>query len=235
MKTTIIVHPKYEYLRSFIEQLPACFLQSGEYIHNGRNQIKKFQIHEVTVNVKRYRIPILINRFIYNTLRKTKAQRAYEYALRLGEKGVNTPEPIAYIIQEKGGALYYSYFISIQVPYSRRCYEFKDAPINDIAPIIKALAHYTAHLHNLGVYHQDYSPGNILFDEINGKWEFCLVDINRMQFGKVSIKNGCKSFARLWGSTEMFQLLAREYALARHFNEEECVKLVLQYRKKTTV
>lgn len=232
MQTTIIINPHYEHLRQFIEQLPDHFLQTGEYIHKGRNQIKKFNIDNLTVNVKRYRIPFFVNRIIYNNFRPTKAKRAYEYALRLRNLNINTPEPVAYITRTKCGILEFCYFISIQVSYPRRCYEFGDAPLQSIAPVIKALARYTAHLHDLEIYHRDYSPGNILFDEINGKWEFCIVDINRMGFGKVDIKDGCKNFARLWGNTDMFRLLAQEYAIARHFDPNECVRLVLKYRNE---
>lgn len=231
MKTTITIHPKYEYLRQFIEQLPNNFSTSGEFIHDGRNQIKKFTTHDITVNVKRYRIPFFVNRFIYNTFRPTKASRAYEYALKLRSMDINTPEPVAYITQTNCGILEFSYFISIQVAYPRRCYEFKDAPLDTIAPIVKALAQYAARLHELGVYHKDFSPGNILFDEINGQWEFCIVDINRMEFVEVSMKKGCKNFARLWGQDDMFRLLAQEYGVARHFDPDECVRLVLKYKQ----
>ncbi|MEG0794980.1 MAG: lipopolysaccharide kinase InaA family protein [Odoribacter sp.] len=231
MHTTIIIHPKYEYLRRFIEQLPDDFLQSGEYIHDGRNKIKKFVTQGLTVNVKRYRIPFFLNRLVYNRFRPTKAERAYEYALKLRGMNVNTPEPIAYIVRSCGGMLEYCYFISVQVAYPRRCYEFKDASLPAVSSVVTALAQYTAHLHHLGVYHKDYSPGNILFDEINGQWEFCLVDINRMEFRKVNMVKGCRNFARLWGSEDMFRLLAQEYGLARHFDQNECVRLVLKYRK----
>ena len=44
--------------------------------------------------------------------------------------------------------------------------------------------------------HRDYSPGNILFDKIDGEYHFMLVDINRMSFGKISIDMGCANFAR---------------------------------------
>ena len=86
MSKQIIIHPKYSFLHSFIEHLPEVFLTEGEYIHDGRNKIKVFEINGLRINVKRYRIPLLINRFIYLYFRKTKAERAYEYALILQNK-----------------------------------------------------------------------------------------------------------------------------------------------------
>ena len=64
------------------------------------------------------------------------------------------------------------------------------------------------------------------------EYHFSLVDINRMHFGEVDIKKGCANFARLWGQTPFFILLGKEYARSRGMDEEECVRLILHYRKK---
>ena len=72
------------------------------------------------LNVKRYRVPHLINRVIYRFFRQPKAVRAYEYALRLVAKGFETPAPIAYILFRKKGFLEYSY-LSVCNPAIRHC------------------------------------------------------------------------------------------------------------------
>ncbi|MCM1030575.1 MAG: lipopolysaccharide kinase InaA family protein [Oscillibacter sp.] len=233
MNRQIVIHPDYSGLRDFITRLPDIFLHEGEYLHDGRNKIKIFDVCGLKVNVKRYRIPIFFNRFIYLYLRKTKAERAYEYALRLQKMGIHTPAPIAYIIEKKGMLLGYSYFISIQEDYSRRFYEFGDAELTEEhAMIWKEFGRYTARLHQQNVCHQDYSPGNILFDLKNGKPEFCIVDINRMYFGTVSFKKGCANFARLWGKPEMFRIIATAYAGERGWDVDKTCQEVLQARKK---
>ena len=43
---------------------------------------------------------------------------------------------------------------------------------------------------------------------------------------------GCANFARLWGQQPFFRILATEYAAARHFDAEVCIKWVLHYRQK---
>lgn len=197
------------------------------------DKIKIFDIGGLKVNVKRYRIPIVFNRFVYLYLRKTKAERAYEYALRLQKMGIHTPAPIAYIIEKKGMLLGYSYFVSIQVDCSRRFYEFGRAALTDERRmILKEFGCYTARLHQQNVCHQDYSPGNILFDLKNGMPEFCIVDINRMYFGPVSFKKGCANFARLWGSREMFCIMAAAYAEEHGWNVDRTCHEVLEARKK---
>ena len=82
----------------------------------------------VELNVKRYRIPLLINRVIYRFFRQPKAVRAYEYALRLVAKGFETPAPIAYILFRKKGFLEYSYFISLQSSY-KTLYKVGQRPV----------------------------------------------------------------------------------------------------------
>ncbi len=233
MSRQIVIHPDYSGLRDFITRLPEIFLHEGEYLHDGRNKIKIFDIGGLRINVKRYRIPIVFNRVVYLYLRKTKAERAYVYALRLQEMGICTPAPIAYIIEKKGMLLGYSYFVSIQVDYSRRFYEFGRAALTDEhVMILEEFGRYTAHLHQQNVCHQDYSPGNILFDLKNGRPEFCIVDINRMYFGTVSFKKGCANFARLWGGPEMFRIVATAYAEERGWDVDRTCHEVLEVRKK---
>ena len=69
-----------------------------------------------------------------------------------------------------------------------------------------AFARYTAALHQAGILHLDYSPGNILIhhNEIDG-YSFSLVDVNRMQLLTilivilyVAICVVCVHHKRLW-------------------------------------
>jgi hypothetical protein len=53
-----------------------------------------------------------------------------------------------------------------------------------------------------------------------------------MSFGEVSKEKGCANFARLWGKTNFFEILASEYAKTRGFDNEECIHLVLEARSK---
>ncbi|MDL2231411.1 lipopolysaccharide kinase InaA family protein [Porphyromonadaceae bacterium OttesenSCG-928-L07] len=232
MSVKTIINPAYNHLTSFIVNLPDSFEKEGHIIYNGRNEIRVIEKEGLKINVKRFGIPFFINRFVYAWLRVPKAQRAYEYALKLRSKGISTPEPIAYICTKKYGVLGMCYFVSIQVPHSRNFYEFGTPPIDGREDVIKDFALFTATLHQSEVYHKDYSPGNILFDFVDGKTEFCIVDINRMQFGPVDIKKGCANFARLWGQKPFFKLLAREYAQKRHADVQQCSEWVLKYRYK---
>jgi len=86
-------------------------------------------------------------------------------------------------------------------------------------------------VHEAGFLHADYSPGNILFRKGAQGIDFCLVDINRMHFGPVSVRSGCENFARLWGGDGMFFLLAKVYAEARGADEVQCTAWMLSARR----
>ncbi|WP_321333853.1 lipopolysaccharide kinase InaA family protein [uncultured Bacteroides sp.] len=227
----VIINPEFEYLREYIESIPKRFQFEGEQIYAGRNLIKVMPILEFNVNVKRYRVPKFFNRIVYSFFRNSKGWRAFNYPKLLLKKGFQTPIPIAYIEERQYGLIKHSYFISLQCPYKRNFYEFGDADIKNSSDVVIAFAQYTAHLHEAEILHRDYSPGNILFDKVDGQYQFSLVDINRMSFGKVSVKVGCANFARLWGQIPFFELLAKEYAAARGADEILCRKWVLSYRR----
>lgn len=232
MTTRITLNPQFEHLRPFIASLPETFSRSGETLHRGRNEIRLVEKEGFRLNIKEFRIPIFPNRIVYHLLRPTKAQRAYEYAFRLRDAGFNTPEPVAFVITRHRGLLGKCYFVSLQADYPRRFYEFGTEPLQGKENIVRDFGLFSARLHNAGVYHKDYSPGNILFDIQEGKTEFCLVDINRMKFGSVSLQKGCSNFSRLWGKEPFFRLLAEAYAQGRGFDPQTCIHEVLKYRRK---
>lgn len=227
-----LIHPDYEYLRPFIESLPDIFEKEGKVIYTGRNLIKVMQMGDLAINVKRYRKPSFFNRFVYSFIRLPKGLRAFNYPQKLLYLGFETPQPIAYIEERTCGLIGFSYFVSIQSDYTQNFYQFGDMSIDECHEVITEFAHYTARLHEAGIYHRDYSPGNILFDKKDGKYHFSLVDINRMSFGAVGLRKGCANFARLWGQTPLFILLADEYAAARNFDKNICRRLILKYRTR---
>ncbi len=229
----IQIAPEFERLRPYLENIEEHFA-SGRVIHSGRNEIRA-----VTppggpeLNVKRYRRPIWINRVAYTFLRKPKGVRAFEYPRVLIERGFETPAPVAYIERREGGLIAYSYFVSVQSALSRRFFEFGDATEQQFAPVMRPFARLTARLHEAGIIHRDYSPGNILFDsDGKGGWRFSLVDINRMQFRAVPFREGLYGFVRLWGQPEMFALLAEEYAKARGEDPDRARRDLLAYRER---
>lgn len=224
----LVINPTYEYLESWLKTLPECFEKEGEIIYDARNQIRIMHLSDgLCVNVKRYGIPVFLNRVVYTWFRAPKARRAYLYGMRLQGLQIPTPLPIAYILEYKNGLLWCSYLITLQSTLSRRFYEFGEGDVAGREHILTAFGQFTAQLHEAGVYHKDYSPGNILFDIMDGIPQFSIVDINRMHFGRVGMQKGCENFKRLWGNPDMMNLIAESYAKARHFDIQKTKNLIL--------
>ena len=233
-KMKIVLNDKYAHLRTFIESLPDIFDKEGESIFLARNEIRLYDEGGFTLNVKSYKVPILINRIAYTFFRPSKASRAYEHALTLLSKGFQTPDPVAYIETKKSGLLHRSFFISLHTPMDghMRLFNDEDASNAGKEDLIKAFAEFTARLHEADVLHCDYSPGNILREKVDemGNYNFSLVDINRMQFRPVSVEMGCKNFRRMRGNDEFFRLCATYYAKGRGADVEQCVEAFLRYK-----
>ena len=228
----MLINKKYQHLEKWLERLPEDFEQLGEVIYDKRNQLRVIEAPDGTlVNAKRYCKTHLVNRIVYSTgIRKPKGLRAFTYPSILLERGISTPEPIAYIEQRHCGLLGVSYFISVQSPLRHTLYEFGDAQEGTYEEMAGALGRFTAMMHEREVLHLDYSPGNILWDKDDTGYHFSVVDINRMRFGKVNMKDGCAALCRLWGPKRFIALIARSYAIARELDQDEAERLTMQAR-----
>ncbi len=235
----IVVSPKFEQLREFVTSVPVIFEQQGETIYRDRNWIKVFEVDGVRVNVKRYCVPkFFFNRVVYRHFREPKAVRAYGYALQLREMGIDTPEPIAYILDRGLCMLGYSYFISVQGDYRHdigdymvddECSE-RELSAEDEA-LLDKFGRYTATLHERNIYHKDYGNGNVLFNIVDGEPLFTLLDINRMDFSAVSLERGCDNFNRMRFTERGFRVVANAYAEVRGFDAEEVHEAMLRLRE----
>lgn len=231
----VVLAPEYEKYRHFVETVDEIFHSTGTTIYHERNEIKVFELDDhTTLNVKRFTEPNLLNRFVYASLRKPKAIRAYENALHLTSLGVDTPSPIGYVVYKTRCSIQHSYLVTLHSPLSRTMYEFGDSDLDGREPIVKAFARFAAELHQKGVYHKDFSPGNILFDQTEGgDYLFTLVDINRIAYREsISLEDRCRNFCRLWGREPFFMLLSEEYAAATGFETDKVKELVIKYHKK---
>ncbi len=231
----IRINDKYEYLREYIESIPDIFEREGEVVYEDRNLIKNLTAPDGTcLNVKRFCPPRGINKYVYSFgIRKPKGVRAYIYPERLLAKGVPTPIPVAYIEQRRCGILSYCYFISLRCPYEHRMFDVGDAPEGTYEELAVAFARFTADMHQKEVMHLDYSPGNILYRQnVDGSFEFSIVDINRMHFGKVGREQGLLNFKRLWGPKRFFIMMIEEYARVRGYDVAEAVEFTLAARAK---
>lgn len=232
-----LFHPRKVYvdagfctLTSYVKALPALFkYDSGTVIYKGRNELREMDWHGTKVVIKSFRVPNLINRIAYGVFRSSKAQRSFEYAEMLRREGIGSPAPVAYYTERNGLLFTRSYYVSLksECPYSYVNLMRGDFPGQE--EILRAIARTTAALHEKGYLHKDYSRGNILFRHTDKGVEVEIIDLNRIRFRTVNMEEGCRNFERLPGTPEMFAILADEYAKARGFDANECLKLILKY------
>jgi len=222
----MVINPSYHLLDSFIKNIPDLFEKEGRVIYNERNKLKVFNIQGYDIVVKRFRVPIFLNRIAYTFLRQSKAERSYKYAFRLQENGINTPDPIAYIEDKKKGLIHFSYYVCI---FEKESSHIRNQMLGKEAgeDFLNALAFFIAELHQKGILFLDLSPGNILFRQENDKPVFSLVDINRMSFlSTIPLEKRYKNFRRLSEKPTIVSYLAKEYAKACSLNEEEATKAI---------
>ena len=219
-------------VRKFIEDLPQDFDNLGEVIYKGRNIVKIVSVNGIQLNVKSFKVPNVVNRFVYGNIRQSKASRSFTYANILIDNHINTPDPVAYIEEGNGLNFGRSYYISIHEEFDGLMREFKWGKLEGREELLLQFARFTASMHQKGIMHIDYSPGNILYKKSDNEYSFYLVDLNRMYFGNISQEKGCRNFCRLWGSSEMLIFIATEYAKARGFDQTQCVDMVLKYHQQ---
>ena len=234
-----VVHPRkirvskeYRDVEYWVKSLSVRWKNGeGRIIHTRRNELRDMQLGGVDVVVKSFAIPNFINRIAYGFLRKSKAQRSFEYALKLNELGISSPFPIGYYTERCGLFFSRSYYISKKSHCRYTFYDvIENKNLENRELYLRLVGKMTARLHQEGIYPLDYSGGNILLDVVDGKPQFELVDLNRMSFGNIDLDRGCRGFERLNVEPEALTIMAKEYAKERGFDETKCIELIQKYR-----
>ncbi len=172
---------------------------SNKTLFKKRNIIKLIEYNNNQYVIKSFKIPHLLNKIVYNFFRDSKAKRSYENSVKLEQLNINTPKPIGYI--EFNSLLFFndSYYISEFFDYDfeiRAVFKNKEFPNRKI--ILKQFVQFTYNLHQKGVYHIDYSPGNVIIKKIDdNNFEFSIIDVNRMKFIEFDLDLRMKNFSKM--------------------------------------
>ncbi|MDR1331939.1 MAG: glycosyltransferase [Tannerella sp.] len=218
-----VLHPDYKRLEPFFLRLPSLFSAQGEVMFKGRNELRLFRQDGYELMVKSYRRPNVLNAVVYGFLRASKAERAYRHALRLLAEGIGTPAPVGFVTCRRWFLFAGSYSVTLRsaCPCTYRELFVRTFPRRD--EILEAIAYTTARMHEHGLLHRDYSAGNILFDDAPNVIPVEIIDLNRMSFGRVGMKKGCRNFDRLPATDDMIAVMGTCYARERGFDAETCI------------
>ena len=211
-----VVSPLFSAFDAKIQECILTFQTSGTLFGNGdRNTIKLFDLNGQSINIKSFKIPNLINKIAYRYFRKSKARRSFEYATTLLEKGIGTPQPIAYLENYNWLGLTSSFYVSEHLVTEltfRELVEIPEYPENEI--ILRQFTKFCFDLHEKGIEFLDHSPGNTLIKKVGDqKYAFYLVDLNRMNFHTtMDFDMRMKNLSRLTPKKEMIAIMSEEYA-----------------------
>lgn len=225
------LNPKYiSIFKDFLLNIKILFSQNTQSIHKARNEIKILEYADKNIVVKSFKVPHFINKIAYGFLRDSKAKKSYENSIKIIEF---VPEPIGYIEFKKFGLLFESYFVSKQFEYDFTIREpLLDHDFEDKEAIFEQFALFTYALHQKCILHLDYSPGNILIKKENNGYTFKIVDINRMQFRRLSLDDKLKNFSQLWAKDEDLKIMIKSYATLIGEDVAACIAKALYYSHK---
>jgi lipopolysaccharide kinase (Kdo/WaaP) family protein len=233
MKETLIVHPDYREKTFRLRDTINRFDEVGELVMEGeRNTLKKVKIEEEYFNIKKFKTPTFFQGLVYQFLRKSKARRSFEYAKKLLDAGLKTPFPVLYM-ERTAYRLKESYYISRHLDYD---FDFRVLNHNPNWPrrheILQQFTAFTFQLHEKGINFLDHSPGNTLIVEAGaGKYDFYLIDLNRMRFESMDFNKRMKNFRRMWLSKTMINIMAPVYGKLYGKNSEETHRLMTLYSR----
>jgi tRNA A-37 threonylcarbamoyl transferase component Bud32 len=232
MSYKLELSPLHVNFKNVLINIKTIFSSQTNTIHLARNELKIIELEGIRTVVKAYRIPNFLNQFIYANLRHTKAYKAFHNALKLQNLGIATPEGIGYIEFYDAFLLKESFFISKEFEY-----DFTIAHIRDDQPeykkeVLEAFAKFTYEIHKKGVWHVDYSGGNILIKKSENGYQFSLVDINRMKFLNIQGYKGLENFNKLWFNEEDLTVIAKTYARLAGLDEKKAIEDILLHDRR---
>jgi len=209
-----VIAPYFNKYQAKLDHFISEFDLTGEQFGKAaRNTIKLFDLNQAKVNVKAFKVPMIVNRIIYGNLRKSKARRSFEFAKRLASLGIKSPKPIAYYEFSTFGLFGKSYYVSEHLACDLTFRELTtDFNYPDHEIILRAFTRFTYNLHQSGVNFLDHSPGNTLIVKQDSGYDFYLVDLNRMEFKHISLEKRITNFAKLTTHKSLIEVMSDEYA-----------------------
>ena len=231
----VVINPMYIHLKEFVNSIDEKFDSEGELVYTKRNTVKRFFMSDGSkVIVKRYKHPNIVQQVGYTIYRPSKARRAFEFALRLKQLEIDTPEPIAYVEIRKWGVFTTGFFFAAE-NNDHSCKDLYDDSRSDLKPNEKRvlendLVEFIAICHDKGFMHGDTNLSNFLYHKEKNHYHFAVIDINRSKFLNVPpTKEQClDNLVRLTHEKKLLIRLVDRYALIRGWSQPACQEYVLK-------
>ncbi len=228
-----------EKFKELLINIQSYFSNETQSIHQARNTLKVISYERQEVVIKSFEVLSPLRRFFYTHFRDSKAKRSYLHARKLVALDIGTPSPIGYIEFFRNGKLYDSYYVAKKVDYDYTIREALNKPEGRFIAALESSAEFAAKLHNAGILHYDFSPGNLLITECDGEFHCELVDLNRMKFGPIDTLTGLNNLVRMMEQSSSREIFLRAYAKHRNLDPETSLKtlnkLADKYRSRRKI
>lgn len=242
----VVVDKKFEHLTDAIARLPQMMDEGkGEVVYDSRNRVVRFAVEGLSLMVKRFKRVNAVQQVVYTFFRKTKAERAFLFASEFLKRGIDTPQPVAYMEERHHGLFTTGYFVCLETPGTETSLllrEVQDYP-RDLA---EAVARQVVLMHSKGILHGDLNLSNFLVTSHHTKatggrvsgnphtshlspltpYSFTMIDTNRSHFcnGYPSDSDCLKNMVRLTHRRDLYEDLVRRYALLRGWDADETAR-----------
>ena len=223
----IVVDEKYQHLTDEIGRLPQRMDGGeGEVVYDSRNRVVRFAVDGMSLMVKRFKRVNAVQQVVYTFFRKTKAERAFLFATEFLKRGIDTPQPVAYMEKRHHGLFTTGYFVSLETSGTETSLllrEVQDYP-RDLA---EAVARQVVLMHSKGILHGDLNLSNFLVTSSpSALYHFTMIDTNRSHFcdGYPSDDECLKNMVRLTHRRDLYEDLVRRYALLRGWDADETAR-----------
>ena len=222
-----VVSEAYRQYADFIDRIPQLFAQGeGTVIYRQRNEVRRMEYQGKTFIVKCYKKVNPIQQVVYTFFRKTKAERAFLYAQKFRERGIETPHEIAFIETSAYGLFNVGYFISEECSWRSSALDLREVEVFD-RRLGRAVMEHIVLMHSRGILHGDLNLTNFLYQQRkdNG-YDFKMIDTNRSHFinGMPSDEQCLKNLVRITHRRDLYEFLIGQYAEIRKWNVEETIR-----------
>lgn len=198
-------------IRQELSGLPqAIAARADGVIYKGRNTLTRLTIADREVVAKAFPAPRTLLKRLQRVGRESKAVRAFDHAAHMQRLGIGTPEPLAAIKAEDGRTWYLC-------AWAEGCTTIRHLNKQtgpEIDRLCSEVGAFVGRMHQVGAYHFDNTPGNVLLRHDGDVATFLVVDCNRMRFGRIGAWAGLRSLVQLdWRGR-----LLDSYCAARGWN-----------------
>ena len=221
----VIYQPQYKRFHAWFDRIKSNEFNAGKVLQTGRNVVTELTLDDASVVVKSYKVPNFLQAFIYGYLRPSKASRSFYYSARLNALSITNPKAMAFSEYRWLGCLRNSYYVSEYWPHDYNLTTYFDSQnMDDEQPklskecqqLITELVNFTYSQHQAGVQHLDYNPSNILIRKKSGakncQFEFAIIDLNRMAFKPLNLKQRAKGLIHLSSVAVIRDQITQAYA-----------------------